>query len=395
MHRKWRAPIALLAGLLLGAGITLVATVRADQAVPTLAWQQANLFAEIYELIRRDYVDEMPDQTLMDGAVRGMVGTLDKYSEYLDAEQYEEMRANTSGAYSGVGIEVSTDAGVLVVVSTMEDSPAARAGILPGDTIIAVDDVPVTPDTLNDAVDQMRGKPGERIKLTVRRGTAAPLTFELRRRKVRVHSVTSRKLEAGYGYIRISEFNELTGDDFDAALKALQSDGALRGLVLDLRDNPGGVLDAAVAVADEFLDGGTIVTAGGRAVDATFTISAQPGDVLHGAPLDVLVDADSASAAEIVAGALQDHQRARLLGQTTFGKGSVQTVIPLEQGGALKLTTSHYRTPSGAYIDGRGIMPDRTLPVAASPDDTDAAVRAALDDLKSRASQHPASMSRR
>jgi carboxyl-terminal processing protease len=262
--------------------------------------------------------------------------------------------------------------------------------------VVAVDGVAVDAAHLDEAVERLRGKPGAHVKLTISRAdTPKPLEFDLVRRKVQVHSVKADLLEPGYGYVRVSQFTETTADDFVAAIKDLQNRASLRGLVLDLRNNPGGVLEAAVAVADVFLDSGVIVTAQGRATGADFAMQAQPGDVLNGAPITVLVNGGSASASEIVAGALKDHARAKLVGQTTYGKGTVQSVIPLEQGGALKLTTSRYHTPSGATIQQRGIAPDVALANLAHLDSAageqskllgdDPELRAALDTLKAQA----------
>jgi carboxyl-terminal processing protease len=310
------------------------------------------------------------------------------------------MRNSASGSYSGIGIEVSTREGLIRVVAAVEGSPAERAGVRGGDVIVAIDDRAVDPARLGDAVDRMRGKPGEPLKLTVRRDdAAAPLVFELVRRKVQVHSVKAQLLEPGYAAIRISQFSETTADDFAAAVAQLQAAAPLRGLVIDLRNNPGGVLEAATEIADDFLNDGVIVSADGRAADAKFVLRAHPGDMLLGAPLVVLVNSGSASASEILAGALQDHHRARLLGQVTYGKGLVQTLAPLQQGGALKLTTSRYRTPSGAFIHERGIRPDVTLAAAdatvtvATPlNGIDAELRAALADLTSHVASEAITM---
>jgi carboxyl-terminal processing protease len=321
---------------------------------------------------------------------------LDQYSTYLDAREYDEMRLNTAGAYSGVGIEITLESGQLEVVAAVDDSPASRAGIRGGDLVVAIDGIAVEAEHLDDAVDRLRGKPGAHVKLSIRRADSPQqLEFDLIRRKVQMHSVKADVLEPGYGYVRVSQFTETTADDFLAAVKGLQAREPMRGLVLDLRNNPGGVLEAAVAVADVFLDSGVIVTAQGRAIGADFAMQAQPGDALNGAPITVLVNGGSASASEIVAGALKDHARAKLVGQTTYGKGTVQSVMPLEQGGALKLTTSRYHTPSGATIQQRGITPDVVLTnlAHASPATSDhpklllddPELRAALDTLKAQA----------
>jgi carboxyl-terminal processing protease len=381
--------------MFLGVGLTLGFSAWATRSTPTLPWREANLFAEVYESVRRDYIDAIPDEHLVSSAVRGMVSDLDQYSAYMDAREYDEMRMSTSGTYSGVGIEISLADNQLRVMRVIEDSPAARAGIMASDAVVAIDAIAVDPAKLNESVDRLRGKPGARVVLSIRR-SAVPdlLKFDLVRRKVQIHSVTATVLEPGYAYIQITQFSETTADDFSATLTKLQSGAPLRGLLLDLRNNPGGVLEAAVAVADEFLNDGVIMTAQGRAPGADFTMQAHPGDVLNGAPLIVLVNAGSASASEIVAGALQDHRRAQLIGQTTYGKGLVQTVTSLAQGGALKLTTSRYRTPSGASIQQKGIAPDILLNASGARDVAkgsgllaDGEVRIALDKLKAQSGQ--------
>jgi carboxyl-terminal processing protease len=383
--------------MLMGVGMTLGFSAWAARNVQSLPWQQVNLFAEVYERVHRDYVDEIPDERLMRGALRGVVSELDQYSAYLDAREYDEMRQSTAGTYSGVGVEISLIDSELHVRGVLDDSPAARAGILASDVIVAIDSIPVDPEKLNESIDRLRGKPGAHVLLAIRRLDAPQLLkFDLVRRKVQVHSVKAEVLEPGYGYVHVSQFSETTADDFSAAIKDLQRGAPLHGLVLDLRDNPGGVLESAVAMADEFLDSGIIVTAQGRAVGADFAMQAKPGDALKGAPLMVMVNGGSASASEILAGALQDNHRARLIGQTTYGKGLVQTVTPLAQGGALKITTSRYRTPSGASIQQKGITPDIVLTDSVLREGVQASghvagfladgeVRIALEKLKSQA----------
>jgi carboxyl-terminal processing protease len=329
-----------------------------------LPWQDARTLADVLERVKHDYVNPVGDHQLLQAAIRGMVSSLDPYSAYLDGEDYDEIKIMSTGEYSGVGIEVSMEDEEVVVVSPFEGSPAAAAGIRPGDVIVTIDGVPVNTTTLADTVGRMRGKEGSSVKIGIlREGSAEPLQFTLKRSRVELHSVRSELLEPGMGYVRISQFSETTGDDLDAALKALRKhNGApLKGLVLDLRNNPGGVLEAAVSVSDAFLDSGVIVTAKGRTPESKFEMDATPGDALSGAPIVVLINGGSASAAEIVAGALKDNHRAKLMGRTTFGKGSVQTVIPLSGDRALKLTTSLYYTPSGISINHRGIAPDIEL----------------------------------
>jgi carboxyl-terminal processing protease len=362
----------LMAGVVLGFGMSVGRTVKAERAVEeppanqseTIPWQDARLLAEVLEHVRAEYVEDVSDKKLIEAAIRGMMADLDPHSAYLDHEQFNEVRISTSGEYSGVGIEVTLDKGAVRVVAAIEDSPAARAGVLAGDTVVAVDEVPVSIENLDDTIDRMRGALGSSVKISIARSNLPePIDFVLERASVQVHSVRKSLLQSGVGYVRITHFSETTTRDLERALVALkkQNDADLSGLILDLRNNPGGVLEAAVGVSDVFLNDGVIVSALGRAADAKFEMDATPGDMLEGAPIIVLVNAGSASASEIVAGALRDHQRATLLGQKTYGKGSVQTVMPLSNGQAIKLTTSRYFTPSGASIHGTGITPDRVI----------------------------------
>jgi carboxyl-terminal processing protease len=334
-----------------------------------LPWEEARLFAEVYERIKREYVDDVDDHALMDKAIRGMVAALDPHSAFLDTDEFEEIRLSTMGSYPGVGIEVVAEDSAVKILRPIEGSPADQAGLLPGDQIVRIDDQDIGAD-LAGAIARMRGSSGSLVKLTVLRpATAQTLDFSLRRAKVEVHSVAQQSLEPGYGYLRITGFSETTSDDVNHAIARLKRDNpaGIKGLVLDLRNNPGGVLEAGVAVADAFLNEGVIVTADGRTADARFRMDATPGDLIDGAPLVVLVNGGSASASEIVAGALKDHGRAELIGHKTYGKGSVQTVMPLSHGGAVKLTTSRYFTPSGASIHGKGIVPDIVAQGAEDP----------------------------
>ena len=352
----------------IGVSLALARGVLADKPAASkddLPWQDARMLADVLERVKHDYVNPVDDHQLLQAAIRGMVSSLDPYSAYLDGDEYDEVKISSSGQYSGIGIEVSMEDEEVVVVSPFDGSPAAAAGIRPGDVIATIDGIPVNTNTLADTIGRMRGKEGTTVKIGIlREGSAEPLQFTLKRARVELRSVRAELLEPGMGYVRVSQFSETTGDDLDAALKDLRkrNGAALKGLVLDLRNNPGGVLEAAVAVSDAFLDKGVIVTAKGRTPESKFEMDATPGDALNGAPIVVLINGGSASAAEIVAGALKDNHRAKLMGRTTFGKGSVQTVIPLSGDRAIKLTTSLYYTPSGISINHRGIVPDIELP---------------------------------
>jgi carboxyl-terminal processing protease len=346
----------------------------APAAKTALSAADAAQIAEVLERVQREYVDEVKNPALINDALRGLVGGLDPYSSYLDAEEYADLRVSTAGTYAGIGIEVSTADHALRVVRPFRDSPAAVAGIQSGDMISAIDGMPVGSD-LDAAMARMRGPRGSTVRLAVTRaGSALPLEFTVERAQVDVHSVAMLRLDGGYIYARIATFSDTTALDFAAGLTRMRRDlGARpRGLIVDLRNNPGGVLESAVEVADQLLEEGVIVSADGRTPAARFSMSATPGELLPGVPVVVLVDGGTASAAEILAGALQDHHRAMLLGRRTFGKGSVQTVMPLASGRAIKLTTSRYFTPSGRSINGRGIDPDETLEtIDAEPVDLD------------------------
>jgi carboxyl-terminal processing protease len=399
MITKPRHLMFVAAAIAIGASLGVGGAVLADKpAAPgtDLPWQDARMLANVLERVKHDYVNPVDDHQLLQAAIRGMVSSLDPYSAYLDGDEYDEVKISSSGQYSGVGIEVSMEDDQVVVVSPFEGSPAAEAGIHPGDVIASIDGVPVNTTTLADTIGRMRGKEGTSVKIGIlREGSSEPLQFTLKRSRVELHSVKSEMLEPGMGYVRISQFSETTGDDLEAALKDLRkrNAGPLKGLVLDLRNNPGGVLEAAVSVSDTFLDSGVIVTAKGRTPESKFEMDATPGDALNGAPIVVLINGGSASAAEIVAGALKDNHRAKLMGRTSFGKGSVQTVIPLTGDRAIKLTTSLYYTPSGISINHRGIAPDIELerdpkpPSVPPPADAplmqrDPEVRRAVQELK-------------
>jgi carboxyl-terminal processing protease len=397
--------LAVLAGVAIGAGLMLVRGVLAGRqeppaapavrAAPLVAKSGHDLLDEVAEHVRREYVDPVAPGVLEQAAVEGMVESLDPHSTFLDAAEFDEMQVSTAGSYSGVGIEVTEQDGRMLVVEPIEGSPAERAGVKTGDVLLEVDGQAVGPGTLDQTIERMRGHAGSSVHLVLARdGEPEPLQFDLQRSEVHVHTVRAEPLPGRFGYVRITHFSDSTPGDFDAAVLALQSasKAPLRGLVLDLRDNPGGVLESAVGVADSFLDSGMIVRADGRTPEARFEMDATEGDLLAGAPVVVLVDRGSASGAEIVAGALRDHGRATLMGERTYGKGSVQTVMPLSNGEALKLTTSRYYTPSGRSIQERGLEPDVKIAVMAheSPrgfdrnPGSDPAVRSALQYLRDR-----------
>lgn len=337
-----------------------------DTAVDTeaLPFEDLRTFTEIFGRIKRDYVEPVSDKKLLEDAIRGMLAGLDPHSAYLVSEEYQELKEGTTGQFGGLGIEVTMENGFIKVVSPIDDTPAQRAGIKTGDLIVRLDDEPVKGMSLSDAVKKMRGEPGSKIELTVvREGAEAPLKLTLVRAVIKVQSVKSRMLEKGYGYLRISSFQSGTGESLKEALTNLKKEngGRLKGLILDLRNNPGGVLNAAVDVSDAFLKSGLIVYTEGRIENSEMRFNAAPDDLIDGAPMVVLINAGSASASEIVAGALQDQKRAVIMGEKSFGKGSVQTILPTSNGAAVKLTTARYYTPSGRSIQAEGIEPDIVL----------------------------------
>jgi carboxyl-terminal processing protease len=326
--------------------------------------QDIRTFTAVYNLVKQAYVEDVDDHRLMQQAIRGLLAGLDPHSEYLDKEQIENLTEDTTGSYDGLGIEVLQVEGTLRVVAPIDDSPAERAGIKAGDTIVQIDGKPVQSDDLDGAIARLRGKPGTEITLNVlHEKQNTPVDITLRREAIKVASVRSRLLEPGYAYLRVSQFQADTGAQLRKRIERAQADNKapLRGAILDLRSNPGGLLTAAVEVSDEFLDEGVIVTTKGRLKESDLSFRATPGDLLKGAPLVVLVDNGTASAAEIVAGALKDNHRALLMGRRTFGKGSVQTVLPLDAEHAVKLTTARYYTPNGISIQAAGIQPDIAL----------------------------------
>lgn len=364
-----RNALVMSIGLAIGVSVSLGGSVLADRSQVTAASEplpveQLQGLSEIFGRIKADYVEEVSDAELLEYAIRGMLSGLDPHSSYLDTDEFHDLQVGTTGQFGGLGIEVGMEDGFVKVIAPIDDTPAQRAGVQAGDLIVRLDDTPVKGMTLTDAVSIMRGEPGSDIVLTVvREGEDKPLTITITRDIIKVKSVKSRMLEDNYGYVRITSFQTRTGDQVVRAVENLrkENNGNLRGLVLDLRNNPGGVLGAAVAVSDAFLDKGLIVYTEGRANDAELRYSATPGDVLEGAPLIVLINGGSASASEIVSGALQDHKRAIVMGEQSFGKGSVQTIFPLSNNSAVKLTTARYFTPSGRSIQAEGIVPDIEL----------------------------------
>lgn len=367
MSSRFRLSALALSLALLGAAPLVQAAepaAGADSAAAAgkavLPLDELRTFAEVLDRIKSAYVEPIDDKTLLENAIKGMLSNLDPHSAYLEPEDFQELQESTSGEFGGLGIEVGQEDGLLKVISPIDDTPAARAGIEAGDLILRIDGQPTKGWSLMEAVDKLRGKPGSQIELTLVREGGKPFTLKLERAVIKVLSVKSELLEKGYGYLRISQFQVNSGEEVAKALAKLQKDngGKLGGLVLDLRNNPGGVLQAAVEVSDHFLNKGLIVYTKGRIANSELRFSADPADASQGVPLVVLINGGSASAAEIVAGALQDHKRAVLMGTDSFGKGSVQTVLPLTNDRALKLTTALYYTPNGRSIQAQGIVPD-------------------------------------
>jgi len=326
----------------------------------TETYKQLNLFGEVFERVRAEYVDDVSDDSLVESAINGMLTSLDPHSNYLNTKNFNDMKVQTRGEFGGLGIEVSMENGLVKVVSPIDDTPAARAGLKPGDLITHLDGDPVQGMTLPEAVEKMRGPVSSEIKLTIRREGREPFDVKLIRATIKIQSVRSHLEGDNIAYIRITTFNEQTDVGLNNAMKNLkqQAGNKLLGVVLDLRNDPGGLLDQAVAVADAFLEKGEIVSTRGRRSEDAQRYNARPGDIAAGLPIAVLINGGSASASEIVAGALQDHHRAILLGTRSFGKGSVQTIIPLPGHGAMRLTTARYYTPSGRSIQAKGIDPD-------------------------------------
>jgi carboxyl-terminal processing protease len=358
----------VMVGALIGASAAVVATqsplLTSTSAIAASAetYRQLTLFGDVFEKIRTDYVDKPDETKVVESAINGMLTSLDPHSSYMDAKSYRDMQVQTRGEFGGLGIEVTMEDGLIKVVSPIDETPAARAGIQANDIITQIDGEQVQGLTLNQAVDKMRGPVKTDVKLKVMRsGQKDPLDITLTRDIIRIKSVRSREEGGDIGYLRVTQFNEQTFDNLKAAIDKIESDipkEKLKGFVLDLRNNPGGLLDQAILVSDAFLDRGEIVSTRGRNADETQRFNAKSGDLINGKPVVVLLNGGSASASEIVAGALQDHKRATLLGTRSFGKGSVQTIIPLGSNGALRLTTARYYTPSGRSIQARGIDPD-------------------------------------
>ena len=335
--------------------------VTAQERLPL---QELRLFTQVFEQIRQGYVEEVTDAELLENAIAGLVTGLDPHSTYLRADDYGDLQENATGEYAGLGMEVGVDNGVIRVISPIDDTPAFKAGIEAGDLIVEMNDSPVRGIGLQKAIDKLRGEKGTSIKLTIyREGEEGPLTFNIVRDIIQISAVRSRLLERDYGYVRIAQFQASSGEDFVAEVEKLKASSlskaqGLKGLVIDLRNNPGGLVPASVKIADALLDSGTVVYTEGRLPSANHRFEAQAGDILDGLPVVVLINGGSASASEIVAGALQDNRRAAIVGTQSFGKGSVQTVMPLGDGRAVKLTTARYFTPSGRSIQAEGIVPD-------------------------------------
>jgi len=413
-------------GVLLGILVSLNISAWADKPItsapPQLPIEDLRIFAEVYGKVKSDYVEQVEDKKLINEALTGMLQGLDPHSAFMDAEGFKELQAGTQGEFGGLGIEVAMEDGLVKVVSPIEDSPAYKAGLKSGDLIMKLDDTQVRGLSLNDAVKKMRGVADTKITLTViRKGEAKPLTFNLTRAIIKTQSVKNKLIEPDYGYIRVTQFQEHTGEDLAKALKTLstQNKGPFKGLVLDLRNNPGGLLDAAVGVSAAFLPKNELVVyTEGRIEDSKMRLNSVPHDYARRGksdylkdmpdqfkqvPVVVLINAGSASASEIVAGALQDHKRATIMGVQSFGKGSVQTILPMNNGSAIKLTTARYFTPKGRSIQAKGIVPDMIVEDGSdaslavheadlskhisNPTDADAAKKAAEDKAKAQATK--------
>ena len=386
-----RKVLPLLLGAVLGACLVTLATkmpvfpAGTAHAAASDTYRNLNLFGDVFEKIRSDYVEKPDEQKLVEAAINGMLGSLDPHSSYMDAKSFRDMQVQTRGEFGGLGIEVTQEDGLIKVITPIDDTPASRAGILSGDIISAIDGENVQGLSLNQAVDKMRGAPDTSVTLKILRGSNKdPQDIKLTRAVIQIKSVRERQEGDDIGYIRITQFNEQTFEGVRAAIQKFQNDipaAKFKGYILDLRNNPGGLLDQSIAVVNCFLDRGEIVSTRGRNADETMRYNARPGDLSKGKPVVVLINGGSASASEIVAGALQDHKRATILGTRSFGKGSVQTIIPLGQNnGAVRLTTARYYTPAGRSIQAKGIDPDVTV-LQDVPDDLKG-----KDDTKGEAS---------
>ena len=366
MSKQFKTALLLTLGIAIGVSASITGSVFAlkDSSNNGLPLNELRNLSDIFSRIKSDYVEDVEDKVLLENAIKGMLSGLDPHSTYLNPDEYKELKIGTTGQFGGLGIQVGMEDGFVKVISPIDDTPAFRAGIKSGDLIVRLDDKSVKGMSLNDAVKLMRGKPGSDIKLTiVRKGEDKPLVIVVTRAIIKVDSVKNRMLEPGFGYVRISNFQSKTPRDLLKAINSLKKEFGkeLKGLVLDLRNNPGGVLNAAADVSDMFINKGKLVYTEGRIKNSKFEFNAKPGDVMNNAPIVVLINGGSASASEIVAGALQDHHRAVVMGSKSFGKGSVQTIQELRSGGAVKITTARYFTPAGRSIQGEGITPDISL----------------------------------
>ena len=364
MLQNLRTSTWFLSGILLGLSLAVGHSVYAlkDDNSKQIPFEDLQAFTEVFSKVKSDYVEAVDDKKLIEDAIRGMLNGLDPHSAFLNTSEFSDLKIGTTGQFGGLGIEVGMENGFVKVISPIDDTPASRAGIQASDLIIKLDEKSVKGMTLNEAVKIMRGKPNTAIDLTiVREGEPKPLVINITREIIRVKSVKNRMLEPGYGYVRITNFQSRTTTDLLKAISDLQKKERLKGMVLDLRNNPGGVLNGAVGVSDAFIDDGLIVYTEGRLDDSSHRYLATPGDSLNGAPLVVLINGGSASASEIVAGAVQDHKRGIIMGTKSFGKGSVQTIQELRNGSAVKLTTARYFTPNGRSIQAKGIEPDIKL----------------------------------